>query len=142
MAGTFQSSEFGLFMGAATAKKKGIKKRRATVIYRRNKKILFVRKRKSKWNLPGGRVERGESPIQAALREMKEETGLAIEQLRYVSRYQDANVMHFLFEATLKTSQKPRPDNEIEDCRWIRAKHLGKRNVREPIKLLIKRFAA
>ncbi|MDZ4194611.1 MAG: NUDIX domain-containing protein [Pseudomonas sp.] len=128
-------------MGAAADKKKGIK-RRATVIYRRDEKILFVRKRKSKWNLPGGRVEQGESPIQAALREMKEETGLAVEQLRYVSQYQENRVVHFLFEARLKTSQKPRPHNEIEDCRWISAKHLGKQNVREPIKSLIKQFAA
>ncbi|MGA4475836.1 NUDIX hydrolase [Ectopseudomonas chengduensis] len=128
-------------MSAATAKKKGTK-RRATVIYRRDEKILFVRKRKSKWNLPGGRVEQGESPIQAALREMKEETGLSVDQLRYVSTYQEDNVVHFLFEARPKTTQKPRPHNEIEDCRWIRAKHLGKENVREPIKSLLKRFAA
>lgn len=101
-----------------------------------------MRKRKSKWNLPGGRVEQGESPIQAALREMKEETGLSVEQLRYVSKYQEDNVIHFLFEACPKTTEKPRPHNEIEDCRWIRAKHLGRENVREPIKSLLKRFAA
>lgn len=128
-------------MGAAATRKKGIK-RRATVIYRRDKKILFVRKRKSKWNLPGGRVEQGESPVQAALREMKEETGLAIEHMRYVSQYQEDDVVHFLFEASLDTAQKPRPHNEIEDCRWISAKHLGKRNVRQPIKSLIRQFAA
>lgn len=50
-------------MGAteATAKQKDLK-RRATVIYRRDEEILFVRKRNAKWNLPGGRVEQGETP--------------------------------------------------------------------------------
>ncbi|MBA5246488.1 NUDIX domain-containing protein [Marnyiella aurantia] len=40
-----------------------------------NKEILFI-KRLSKWDLPKGKVEKGESLEQAALREVEEETGL------------------------------------------------------------------
>lgn len=58
-------------MHTATAKRKGIKLR-ATVIYRKDGEVLFVRKRHAKWNLPGGRVERDETPLQAATREMTE----------------------------------------------------------------------
>lgn len=41
-----------------------------------NKEILFI-KRLSKWDLPKGKVEKGESLEQAALREVEEETGLS-----------------------------------------------------------------
>ena len=37
------------------------------------------------WQLPGGWIEVGESPAQAAVREVFEETGLAIETPRFVA---------------------------------------------------------
>lgn len=117
-------------------------KRRATVICRRDEQILFVRKRNAKWNLPGGRVERGETPLQAAKREMAEETGLTFDELSYVSRYEEDDVIHFLFEARKTSHQKPRPCNEIDDCRWLSAKAATKRNVRAPIRSLLKRCAS
>lgn len=73
-------------MDTATAKRKGIKLR-ATIIYRKDGEVLFVRKRNAKWNLPGGRVERDETPHEAAIREMAEETGLAFDELRYLTMY-------------------------------------------------------
>jgi len=127
-------------MGAKEAietKAKGIK-RRATVIYRRDEHILFVRKRNAKWNLPGGRVESHETPLQAALREMSEETGLTFEELAFVSQFTEDNVIHFLFEAPSALTQKPRPCNEIEACRWFSAKDVTKRRVRGPIRALLK----
>lgn len=126
-------------MDTATAKRKGIKLR-ATVIYRKDGDVLFVRKRNSKWNLPGGRVERDETPIQAARREMAEETGLDFDELRYITAYREEKVIHYLFEAR-NADDKPRPRNEIEACRWIRARDVAKRRVRRSIKTILKRCA-
>ena len=126
-------------MDTATAKRKGIKLR-ATIIYRKDGEVLFVRKRNAKWNLPGGRVERDETPHEAAMREMAEETGLAFDELRYLTMYREDKVIHYLFEAR-KSDDKPRPRNENEACRWIKARDVPKRRVRRPIKTILKRCA-
>ena len=41
-----------------------------------NKKVGY-------YDIPGGKIEEGETPEQAAIREMKEETGLLINNLNY-----------------------------------------------------------
>ena len=128
-------------MEAVTDTSKVLKKR-ATVIYRRDEQILFVRKRNAKWNLPGGRVEQGETPLQAAMREMAEETGLVFDDLSYLSEYEEDKVVHFLFEVKLAAQHKPRPCNEIDDCRWFTVAQMAKRNVRRPIKSLLQHCGA
>ncbi|MDR2204894.1 MAG: NUDIX domain-containing protein [Flavobacteriaceae bacterium] len=45
------------------------------IVENKNGEILFI-KRMGKWDLPKGKIEKGESPKQAALREIEEETGL------------------------------------------------------------------
>lgn len=45
-----------------------------------------------KWGFPGGAVELGETPEQATIREVKEETGLEVEIRRLIGVYTDCDM--------------------------------------------------
>jgi ADP-ribose pyrophosphatase YjhB (NUDIX family) len=55
------------------------------VVLRQDGAVLLVRRGRppaaGTWSLPGGRIEPGESPSEAAVREVREETGLAVRAL-------------------------------------------------------------
>jgi 8-oxo-dGTP diphosphatase len=113
-------------------------KQRATVICRMEDKILFVRKAKSKWTLPGGKIEAGEGPSQAAARELAEETGLEVENLDYIATMAFCETFHHVFEAPVRPRQKARARNEIADCRWFSPRQMARRNLSRQIKRLLK----
>lgn len=47
-------------------------------------KILLVRKINGMWDLPGGRLEAGEAPEEALVREVREETGILARPIRLI----------------------------------------------------------
>lgn len=112
-------------------------KQRATIICRQDEKILFVRKAKSKWNLPGGKVEADETPAQAAVRELSEETGLAAHNLGYVALRDLDNTRHHVFETVIDLSQQARALNEIADCRWFSTAELAGKDLTKAVRALL-----
>lgn len=67
----------------------------AVVLIRRGGLILGVSRKDNRddWGLPGGKLEPGESPMQAAIRELREETGVVV--VAYVlSRVFEAPTRH------------------------------------------------
>lgn len=116
-------------------------KERATVICKRDGRILYVRKPKSKWALPGGKIEMGETPEQAAVRELREETGLQNLDLVYLNEYEKDDVTHYIFMAIISSSAKPEPQNEIAACKWSSVKNVSDLNVSAATKSIVKSFA-
>jgi len=99
----------------------------ALVFVTRDDAILLVKQDYGQryWSLPGGMVESGESVDQAAIREVKEETGLDIRVKRVVGLYskpsEDALAITFEGEVIGGNVQ---PSNEISDCRYFQFDHL------------------
>lgn len=66
---------------------KPIRKAVRCYLIKENKVVVTKYKEENKkfgyYNIPGGKIEEGENPEQAAIREMKEETGLKVKNLKY-----------------------------------------------------------
>ncbi len=99
------------------------------VVYRDDGKILLVRSRFSRqeWALPGGGVNRNESYEQAAVREVSEEIGLKIYNLRYLGKanshesYAKFSVRVFAAHAS---NYDIKCNFEIIEARWLNRDHL------------------
>lgn len=78
-----------------------------------------MRKKRAKWNLPGGVIEPGESPRRAAARELHEEASLRCHALHALCTLTVGNVLHHIFTTNLGDDERPSPNHEIVACKWV-----------------------
>lgn len=76
------------------------------------------------WTLPGGLVDPGETPLQGAIREAREEGGVAIAggELLGVFAHDHPDRIHLIYAGTpLRDTPAPRPlhTHEIDEVRWV-----------------------
>lgn len=119
-----------------------------TVVRREDGKLLAFERAdvSGAWQLPQGGIERGESPRQAAWRELEEETGLTKRDVRLVDEYDGWTIYawpsemrrgdrlgqahRWFFFEPLGDDIVPRPDgDEFCNWRWMSAASLIKRVV-------------
>lgn len=77
----------------------------------------------SGWGLPGGFLDPGEQPEKAVRRELMEETGIVIEDIKIVHVRTFGGHIEIMFSAT--TSDKPRVvSGEIDELGWYSLDHI------------------
>jgi len=67
------------------------------VILSRAPRVLLVQKADGRWGLPGGGIRRGESPREAVLRELEEETGFRARKASLVGSLPRSGRRAFVF---------------------------------------------
>ena len=99
----------------------------ALVVVQKGDEYLVVHERKhgQRWYLPAGRVEPGESFVDAARRETLEETGVPVHltgvlRFEHTPRGDGARLrVVFLAEALGEVAPKTEPDDESLGARWV-----------------------
>lgn len=79
----------------------------------------------SRWSLPGGTIRRTVSPIEAAKRELAEETALNVDDLTYLFQFGGLTKRHHVFFVDLPEDASAHASNEIARCQWFRPKRVS-----------------
>jgi 8-oxo-dGTP pyrophosphatase MutT (NUDIX family) len=95
--------------------------------------VLLIRDRHNNWGFPKGHIERGEEPAQAALREVREETGLSqldvvapVDVIEWTFRFRGRRIhktCHFFALRTDDVRTRPQRGEGITACRWVTLDH-------------------
>lgn len=97
------------------------------VVLNEEKKLLLLKRSSyedqwmpNKWCMPGGGVEKGEQPANAAIRELKEETGITVEKFKESFVIQrDDNVEHIFLSLYEGDPWNIKLDNENQGYGWF-----------------------
>lgn len=91
--------------------------------------VLLIRDGHRNWGFPKGHLERGEAPEAAALREVREETGLSslkvvapVDTIAWTFRFRGKRIhktCHFFALATAEATTTPQRGEGITACRWV-----------------------
>lgn len=104
----------------------------AIAVMPRRGRVLLVKRKKepnaNTWGFPGGHVELGETALDAAVRELREETDVTGTAVRYLTNVDvithDATgqiAFHYLLAAVLCTYQHgtPKAADDVSDAGWF-----------------------
>jgi 8-oxo-dGTP pyrophosphatase MutT (NUDIX family) len=114
--------------------------------------LLIRRSDNQNWAVPGGAIDLGESMVQAAVRETKEETGVDCSVTGLVGIYTDPKHLILytsngevrqefsILLAARATGGAPTRSDESSEVRWVAREALGGHAMDRPVRLRIGHF--
>jgi 8-oxo-dGTP diphosphatase len=119
-------------------------------VIERNGQVLIAQRKRSrnhalKWEFPGGKVEPGEQPEAALVRELEEELGVRAqvgsEVMRYEFRYPDRPPILLIFYRVIEFSGEPQ-NLDFEQILWAERDHLRAYDFLEGDREFLERYSA
>jgi phosphoglycolate phosphatase len=118
------------------------------LIFDEQDNALMIRTQKwsDLWGIPGGKVKFGESQIAALQRELKEETNLDIEDIRFVLAqdcihspefYRDAHFVLLNFTCRARGGSDVKLNDEAVEFRWVTPEQALKLQLNSPTRILL-----
>jgi 8-oxo-dGTP diphosphatase len=94
------------------------------------KEVLLIKRKgqpfAGSWALPGGFIEPGEKPEDAAARETQEEAGMAISNLTFIGKFDTPkrdprmeNVWSYAFKAEIPNKESIKAGDDASDAKWV-----------------------
>ncbi len=105
----------------------------AVAIIEKKGKLLMVQEAEEEirglWNVPAGHIDSGETPIDAVVREAKEETGfdvkpVSLAQIQSYKHISGRTSLRFNFYCEIIGGEIKNADSEIQDVRWLSKEEL------------------
>ncbi len=125
----------------------------AAVILNEKNELLLQEKHCETWSLPAGMIEPGETPHDAIIREVREETGLLIETSRILGvfggkdfryTYQNGDQVEYtviLFLCTVKHDSAEITDSETRSVKYFPKTEMPRLALPYPIEILFNEFS-
>ncbi len=118
------------------------------LIYNDPGQVLMVRTHKwsDLWGIPGGKIEWGEAHEAALRREVLEETGLVISEIRFVliqdaihppEFHKDAHFLLLNYTCRATGVQRVQLNDEAEEFRWVSVEEAGRLCLNTPTRILL-----
>ena len=95
----------------------GVLRERATAVVIKEGRVLLVRGKGTDFMMPGGGIDPGEPPIDAVVRELREETGLRATNAQYIFSWDSPINRHRVFRVEAEGDVEIGPE-EITDFLW------------------------
>jgi 8-oxo-dGTP diphosphatase len=105
------------------------------IVFNNQKQILLIQRNQPPamgfWSIPGGKLEAGESLVEACQREIKEETGLHTEVKSIVAvverRVEGFHYVIIDYLALLADEENSQPiaQTDVSEARWVSLEHLS-----------------
>jgi 8-oxo-dGTP diphosphatase len=99
----------------------------ASAIITHDSKVLLVRRRVKEgslsWQFPGGQIEEGESAGEAAVREVREETGLSVAESKVLGERIHPNTGRLMIYVACEVTAGEASvidDDELDSVAWVR----------------------
>ncbi|MEX5294036.1 NUDIX domain-containing protein [Kocuria sp. CPCC 205268] len=120
----------------------------AAVVVRGDGRLLLVRRgrepQRGRWSVPGGKLEPGETPAQAAVREVLEETGVRVRAGRELGTVRIPGGAGLVYEvhdiAATYLGGTLRPGDDADAVRWVAPEELAGLETTEGLTAHLTRF--